>query len=213
MNLIQKQLLNLIADNPNMGSMSLRAMAETLGVPGKPQIPKYHLQQLEKAGLIQMNLDEGILRLVKKGFNHAPKSPLFSVPVVGAANCGPASLYADQKVEKYLKLSTAFLPRNKHRLFAIAVSGNSMNQAKVQDKLIEDGDYVLVDSEAKTYRNGDIVLAVIDGLATVKQFNRDSKNNRVILKAVSTHDYLPIFISEDDQFIINGKIVDVIKNS
>jgi repressor LexA len=212
MNNIQKHLLDLIVSTPNFGLLSLRKMSELLGSPGKPQIPKYHLQQLEKAGLIQMNLEQGVLKVVKKGFNHATKSPLFSVPVLGAANCGPATVFADQKVEQYLKISTSLLPRNKHRLFAIVADGDSMNKANLQGKNIESGDYVLVDSEAKNYKNGDIVLAIIDGLGTIKEYNKDTKNNRIVLKALSTYDYLPIYLGESDEFIINGKIVDVIKN-
>lgn len=211
MNILQTQLINHIASNPEMGSFSLRKIAELLGVKGKPQIAKYHLQQLEKRGLIQMNLDEGVLKLVQKGYNHATKSPLFAIPVVGAANCGPAVTYADQKVDSYLKISSSLLPRNKNRLFAIKADGDSMNQAKVNGKNIETGDYVLVDREAK-YGNGDVVLAIIDGLATIKEFYLDKAHNRIILRANSDHEYMPIYIGEDDQFIINGKVVDVIKN-
>jgi len=211
MNIIQTQLLNLIASTPEMGSFSLRKIAELLGAKGKPQIAKYHLQQLEKRGLIQMNLDEGVLKLVQKGYNHATKSPLFAIPVVGAANCGPAVTYADQKVDSYLKISSSLLPRNKNRLFAIKADGDSMNQAKINGKSIETGDYVLVDREAK-YGNGDVVLAIVDGLATIKEFYLDKTHNRIILKANSDHEYMPIYIGEDDQFIINGKVVDIIKN-
>ena len=212
MNITQQQLLSLIANTPDIGSLSLRKIAELIGAKGKPQIAKHHLQQLEKAGLIQMNLEQGILKVVKKGYNHVSKSPLFSIPIVGAANCGPAAIYAEQKVERYLKVSSSLLPRNKNRLFAIKTDGDSMNQAEVNGKKIESGDYVLVDSETKSYNNGDIVLAVIDGLATIKEFYRDKANNRIILRARSDHEYMPIYISEDDEFIINGKVVDVIKN-
>jgi len=211
MNILQTQLLNHIASTPEMGSFSLRKIAELLGVKGKPQIAKYHLQQLEKRGLIQMNLEEGVLKLVQKGYNHATKSPLFAIPVVGAANCGPAVTYADQKVDSYLKISSSLLPRNKNRLFAIKADGDSMNRAKVNGKNIETGDYVLVDREAK-YGNGDVVLAIIDGLATIKEFYLDKVHNRIILRANSDHEYMPIYIGEDDQFIINGKVVDIIKN-
>ncbi|MDD3006352.1 MAG: S24 family peptidase [Candidatus Pacebacteria bacterium] len=212
MNITQQQLLNLIANTPDIGSLSLRKIAELIGAQGKPQIAKHHLQQLEKAGLIQMNLEQGILKVVKKGYNHVSKSPLFSIPIVGAANCGPAAIYAEQKVERYLKVSSSLLPRNKNRLFAIKTDGDSMNQAEVNGNKIESGDYVLVDREIKSYNNGDIVLAVIDGLATIKEYNRDIKNNRIVLRARSDHEYMPIYISEDDEFIINGKVVDVIKN-
>ena len=162
--------------------------------------------------LFRSNLEQNILKLVKKGYNHASKSPLFAIPVVGAANCGPAVTYADQKVESYLKISSSLLPRNKNRLFAIKADGDSMNQADVDGKTIESGDYVLVDREVTNYNNGEIVLAIIDGLATIKEFYRDKLNNRIILKANSDHEYMPIYIGEDDQFIINGKVVDVIKN-
>lgn len=212
MNMIQTQLINLIANTPNIGSLSLRKIAELLGVKNKPQIAKYHLQQLEKAGLIQMNLEQDILKVVKQGYNHVSKSPLFAIPIVGAANCGPATIYADQRIESYLKISSGLLPRNKSRLFAIKADGDSMNQANINEKNIESGDYVLVDSEVKKYSDGDIVVAVIDGLGTIKQYFTDKKNNRITLRALSDHEYMPIYISEDDQFIINGKVVDVIKN-
>lgn len=192
--------------------MSLRKIAELIGAKGKPQIAKYHLQQLEKAGLIQMNLEQNILKIVKKGYNHVSKSPLFAIPIVGAANCGPATMYADQKIEKYLKISSNLLPRNKNRLFAIVADGDSMNRANINEKNIESGDYVLVDCESKSYSNGNIVLAVIDGLATIKEFYRDTKNNRITLRALSDHEYMPIYLSESDDFVINGKVVDVIKN-
>jgi SOS-response transcriptional repressor LexA len=87
-----------------------------------------------------------------------------------------------------------------------------MNRVDVNGKTIESGDYVLVDREIINFNNGDIVLAIIDGLATVKEFYRDKIHNRIILKANSDHEYMPIYIGEEDQFIINGKVVDVIKN-
>jgi len=108
MNITQQQLLSLIANTPDIGSLSLRKIAELIGAKGKPQIAKHHLQQLEKAGLIQMNLEQGILKVVKKGYNHVSKSPLFSIPIVGAANCGPAAIYAEQKVKDILKYHPAF---------------------------------------------------------------------------------------------------------
>ena len=87
----------------------------------------------------------------------------------------------------------------------------SLHVLKGLDLNIETGDYVLVDREAK-YGDGDVVLAIIDGLATIKEFYPDKTHNRIILKANSDHEYMPIYIGEDDQFIINGKVVDVIKN-
>jgi SOS-response transcriptional repressor LexA len=86
-----------------------------------------------------------------------------------------------------------------------------MNRAEIGGKRIEDGDYVIVDVSDKHVRNGDIVLSIIDGLANIKKFYLDKKNNQVILMSQSTKDFPPIYIHENDDFMINGKVVQVIK--
>jgi repressor LexA len=213
MHRIQKQLLDLIATHEDFGSYSLRKIAGMVGAEGKPQTAKYHLQQLEKAGLIQMNLEEGVIRLVKKGYSKASPSPIYSLPVVGAANCGPAAIFAEQNVDSYLKISSSLLPRNKKGLYALIADGDSMNKAEAEPgKTIESGDFVLVDSEQKSYRNGDIVVAVIDGLATIKRYRYDKENQQIVLEADSMEKYLPIFLHEGDDFLLNGKVVGIIKN-
>jgi repressor LexA len=214
MHRIQKQLLDFIATQEDFGSLSLRKMAEMAGVTGKPQIIKHHLQQLAKNGLIQINLDEGIIKLVKKGYNKASISPIYSLPVVGSANCGPATIFAEQNISQYLKISSSLLPRNKKGLFALIAEGNSMNKAEVEPgKNIENGDFVLVDSESKNYKNGDIIVAVIDGMATIKHYRSDKEHDRIVLEADSTEKYLPIFLHEGDDFLLNGKVVGIIKSN
>jgi SOS-response transcriptional repressor LexA len=212
MHIIQKQLLDLIATQKNLGSLSLRKIAEIVGAEGKPQTAKHHLQQLEKDGLIQMNLEEGILKLVKKGYNLASTSPMYSLPVVGSANCGPATIFAEENVEQYLKVSSKMLPRNKSKLYALVADGPSMNKAEVEKgKTIESGDFLLVDKDYGNPKTGDIVVAVIDGLATVKRLRIDKTHNRIVLEADSTEKYLPIYIHESDDFQLSGKVVGIIK--
>jgi repressor LexA len=213
MHITQKQLLDLIATHPDFGSYSLRKIAEMVGAEGKPQTAKYHLQQLEKAGFIQMNLEAGVIKLVKKGYAKASASPIYSLPVVGSANCGPATIFAQQNIEQYLKVSSSMLPYNKKGLYALIASGNSMNLAEVEPgKTIEGGDFVLVDSEYLNYKKGDIVVAVIDGMATIKRYREDKLNERIVLEADSTEKYLPIFIHEGDDFLLSGKVVGIIKS-
>lgn len=209
----QKQLLALIDNDPNIGSYSLRTIADKIGVPDRPQIVKYHLQQLEKAGLIQMNLDQGIIKPVKRGFVKSTVNTMFSLPVVGSANCGPATIFAEQNVQQYLKVSSSMLPYNKKDLYAIVADGSSMNLANVDGKnTIQNGDFVLVDSGHNSYKNGEIVVAVIDGLATIKRYRFDKENQRIVLEPDSTEKYLPMFIHEDDDFRLSGKVVGIIKN-
>ncbi len=213
MHIIQKQLLDLIATHEDFGSYSLRKIAEMIGAEGKPQTAKYHLQQLEQDGLIQMNLEEGVIKLVKKGYAKASTSPIYSLPVVGSANCGPATIFAEENIDQYLKVSSSMLPRNKKNLYAVIADGDSMNKAEVETgKMIESGDFVLVDSEQRNYKNGDIVVAVIDGMATIKRYRDDKTHNRIVLEAVSTEKYLPIYIHEGDDFNLSGKVVGIIKS-
>jgi repressor LexA len=211
MHILQQQLLNLIQENENLGQFSLRAIADKIGAKGKPQTAKYHLLQLEKNGLIQMNLDEGILKVVNKGYNLEKKSPLYSLPVLGSANCGPALILADQKADQYLKVSSSILPRNKKGLYVLVAEGISMNEAEIDGKTIDDGDFVLIDHEVSTYKNGDIVVAVIDGLATIKRYYKNG--NQITLEADSTEDFLPIYLHEGDDALLNGKVVGVIKRN
>lgn len=213
MHIIQKQLIDLIATHEDFGSYSLRKIAEMVGAEGKPQTAKYHLQQLEKDGLIQMNLEAGVIKLVKRGYAKASTSPIYSLPVVGSANCGPTTIFAEQNIDQYLKISSSLLPRNKSNLYALIADGDSMNKAEVESgKVIESGDFILVDNEQKVYKQGDIVVAVIDGLATIKRYREDKENKMIVLEADSTHKYLPIFIHEGDDFHISGKVVGIIKS-
>ena len=61
-------------------------------------------------------------------------------------------------------------------------------------------------------KNDDYVLIVIDGCATLKKFKQDNKTGQVTLVSESTNlKHKPIFLSSDDDFMVNGKIVAVIK--
>ena len=213
MHKIQEELLNL-SKHQDLGVMSLRQIAKLIGVENKPQIIKHHLLQLEKAGLIQINFEKGIIKPVNKGFSVIADAKRFfySLPIVGTANCGPATMFADQRTEGYLKVSSKMLPRKKQGLYVLIADGSSMNKAVVRDNLtIENGDFVIVDSFYKAPKNNDIVVAVIDGMATIKRYKEDKEHQRVVLEAESTEIFHPIFIHERDNFLISGKVVDIIK--
>ncbi len=208
-----QQKIYQLSQTTDLGKLSLRQISKLIGAENKPQIVKHHLLQLEKAGLIQLNLEEGVIKPIKKGFNPgSTKSPFYSLPIVGAANCGPATLFADERIEGYLKASSKMLPRRKQDLYVLIADGPSMNRAEVrQGVTIESGDFVVVDSKYSSPKNGDIVVAVIDGMATIKRYKEDKKNNQIVLEAESTENFLPIFIHEGDDFVVSGKVVEVIK--
>ena len=92
------------------------------------------------------------------------------------------------------------------------VEGDSMNSAKIDEKNLEEGDFVLIDSEYKAPKNGDYVLSIIDGAANLKKFERDAKTGDIKLISESKNPkHKPIYISSEDDFMINGKIISVIK--
>lgn len=210
----QTALLDL-SKHQDLGAMSLRQMAKLVGVENKPQIVKHHLLQLEKAGLMQVNLDKGVIKPINRGFNlNSVRNLFYSLPIVGAANCGPATIFADERIEGYLKVSAKMLPRKKQDLYVLVAEGPSMNRAEVREGVtIESGDFVVVDSTYKNPKNGDIVVAVIDGMGTIKRYREDKQHDRVVLESKSTENFIPIFIHKGDDFLISGKVVDVIKKS
>ncbi len=208
----QARLLTMAKQQKNLGKLSLRQIAKFIDADGRPQVVKYHLRKLEEAGLIQINLAKGVIKPVRKGAANKVKSLFYSLPIVGAANCGPATMFADERIEGYLKVSTKLLPRRKDDLYVLVADGPSMNKAVVHENdTIEDGDFVIVDSSYKEPKNKDVVVAVIDGMATIKRYKNDVENRRIVLEAESTEKYLPIFLHESDDFSISGKVIGVIK--
>lgn len=210
---LQQKLLKLSREK-NLGRYTLRQIGEMVG-DNSPQKIKHHLQQLEKRGLIKIDRLKGIIEKAEPGriSGLLTKARLLSIPILGAANAGPARFFAEQNVEGYLKISSTFIPRGRanHKLFALKVDGPSMNRAEIDGKKIEDGDYVIIDANARTPKNGQVVLSVIDGMANIKRFQHDADNQQIVLASESTHDFPAIYIHESDDFLINGTVVQVVK--
>ena len=206
MHTIQKKLLKLV-DEKNIGDFTLRQIGELIGE-SLPQKIKHHLSQLECKGLISIDKKN---KKISRISNKANAGGLFiSVPIAGSANCGPAVIYADQNIEGYLKISKRLIP-NKKSIFAIKAEGNSMNKANINGKNIENGDYIIIDSENTSPHDNDYIVSIIDGMANIKKYRHDRENFRIALLSESTQEYAPIFIHEADDFRINGKVVDVVK--
>ncbi|HMP85063.1 MAG TPA: S24 family peptidase [Candidatus Paceibacterota bacterium] len=206
MHKIQEKILKLL-ENQNLNGLTLRQIAE-LVEEKFPQKIKHHLTQLQNKGLIKINSKTKTIEKIFRGTG--VQKNLINVPIVGTANCGPATIFANDNIEGYLKISKNILKKCK-RIFAIKARGLSMNNAIVDGKNIEDGDYLIIDSEDTNPKNGDVVLSVIDDMANIKKYIWDDDHNQVVLVSQSTKDIPPIYIHEDDSFMINGKVIQVIK--
>jgi len=206
MHSIQEKIVQLLQEK-NLSGMTLREIGDLVGEKF-PQKIKHHLDQLTKRGLIK--IDKATKTISRAAAGAIKNTQLISIPIVGSANCGPATIFANENIEGYLRISKSILRKFKN-IFAIRAQGISMNKATVNGMTIEDGDYLLVDSEQTDPRNGDIVLSVIDDMANIKKYVWDEENNQIVLVSQSTKDIPPIYIHEDDSFMINGKVIQVIK--
>ena len=204
MHKLQEKLLRAIG-RENLSGMTLRDIGGLVGEKSAQKI-KHHLTQLSKNGFIAYNPARREIRRVQK----ISKEGFVSLPIVGSANCGPATIFADENITGYLKVSKKLVPRG-GKLFVLRAEGSSMNKAKINGKNIEDGDFVIVDAEQQNPESGQYLISVIDEMANIKKFVLDRKNNRIILKSESTRDYLPIFIHANDKYRFAGRVVDVMK--
>jgi repressor LexA len=214
---IQEKLLEL-SKRENLAKLSLRDMATGIGMPKEsPQKIKHHLLQLQKRGFLSIDRAKGMMSRASSTPAWAKglllkTTRLFSIPIVGMANCGPATIFAEQNFQGFLRASSKLVGRQKpDGLYAVKSDGTSMNRAEINGRHIEDGDFVIVDSEDKTVSTGDVVLAIIDDKATIKRFIDDREHGQIVLKADSSYDYAPIYLHPSDNFNISGKVVGVIK--
>ena len=214
---IQQEILSL-SKRKNLASLSLREIAAAIGMPKEsPQKIKHHLLQLQKKGFLTIDRAKGLMGRASstpdwaKGLLHKT-SHLFSIPFLGTANCGPATIFAETNFQGFLRVSSKLIGRSKpDGLYAIKASGSSMNRAEINEKRIEDGDFVIVDRNNTGVQNDSVVLAIIDNKATIKRIIDDRMNGQIVLTADSSYDYEPIYLHPDDDFTISGKVVQVIK--
>ncbi|MFO1518798.1 MAG: S24 family peptidase [bacterium] len=207
MHKLQKALLELVSKR-DLAGMTLREIGEFIGEP-HPQKIKHHLGQLKAKGFLSaenqpVGASAGKIKVSPLGF--------LSIPILGAANCGEAQLFADEFFEGYLQVSPSMVPKRKE-LFAVKAVGSSMNRANVEGKTIDEGDYVIVDRGETKPKDGDYVLSIVGGQANIKRFVKDTANKQILLLSESSQDLPPIYIHFKDlsHYHVNGKVVQVIK--
>jgi SOS-response transcriptional repressor LexA len=207
---IQAKILNLLIRKKGVfKDFSFRTLGEILNVEHPQQI-KHHVLQLEKRGLVMFDPSSKVLKLVTMGA--AKGSAIATIPIVGVANCGQATLFAQENLEGTLKISKKLILNKEKNIFAIRAVGSSMNRANIKGLSIEDGDYVIVDGSLFSPQNGDYVLAVIDEFGIIKRLMKGKRTDEIELVSESTEEHPPIHLHADDQqLIINGHVIYVVK--
>ncbi len=110
---------------------------------------------------------------INDDFDAAYHTPVVEVPVVGRIAAGTPIL-AEQNIEDSFPIPSRFIGNGRN--FMLIVKGESMIEAGIMD-----GDYILVEQQ-HSVRNGDIVVAMVDGFeseATVKTFYKEADHIRL----------------------------------
>lgn len=101
------------------------------------------------------------------------RTDVVDIPVIGRIAAGTPIL-AEENVEDSFPIPARFLSKGNN--FMLTVKGESMIEAGIFD-----GDYILVQQQNEA-RNGDIVVAMVDGFeseATVKTFYKEDNHIRL----------------------------------
>jgi len=178
---------------------SLREICARFGINGPNNAGK-HLDALEKKGFIRRR--RGRARGIEvMGANKTAGGGGISIPIAGAVRAGPPSL-AVEDIVGHITLDEGFF--NCADTFILRVEGTSMIEAG-----IDEGDHLIV-KPGPGADSGDIVVAMLDGEATVKRFFTDGDS--VTLKPENPS-MKPIIIKpgEAEDFSIIGKVIFIIK--
>ena len=124
-----------------------------------PRAVSFHLEKMEKAGLIRRSRKPRTILLNEPGRAE-------TIPIYGSIPAGHPEGQAQSLLGEL-----AIVRRGG---FALKVRGDSMEGARIFD-----GDIAVV--EVRSPKSGDVVVAVIDGESTLKRFVR--QKDRIYLKA------------------------------
>jgi repressor LexA len=146
---------------------SVREIGERVGLSSSSTIHA-HLKALERRGLISRDPTKPRALRSEVG---APARDAVVMPVLGKVAAG-VPITAQENVEGEFLLPAGFVPRASDA-FMLRVQGDSMIDAAILD-----GDLILVRPQ-RTAENGEIVVAMLDGEATVKRFYREAGRVRL----------------------------------
>jgi repressor LexA len=175
-------------------SPSVRELASVLGY-RSPRSAAILIDRLVELGYAARGPD-GRLRLLQLPRDDESHARTVEVPLVGAAPCG-APLLAEENLEAVVPVSVR-LARPPHRYFLLRARGDSMTE-----RGIEDGSLVLVRQQS-TAENGEVVVALIDDEATIKELRR-SGDVVALTPRTKNPVHKPIILDRD--FLVQGVVV------
>jgi repressor LexA len=197
----QKEALDFVAAYTERHGYppTVRELASALGISG-PKGAKQFLDALAAKGYIQREPENArAIRVVEGAAGRPP-----GIPVVGRVAAG-RPVTAVEDLEGYFSLSNAAGARGRSDLFFLKIRGDSMIGAHIAP-----GDLVLVRPQ-QTAENGDIVVAMIDGEATVKRYREDADSVTLFPENPAMEPI--VFVGEAAALLsVVGKVIGVVRD-
>ncbi|MCI8771375.1 MAG: transcriptional repressor LexA [Lachnospiraceae bacterium] len=156
-----------------------------------------HLETLEKNGYIRRDPTKPrAIEIIDDEFNLSRRE-VINVPIIGQIAAGEP-IFAEQNIEGYFPILPEDMPSG--NAFMLRVRGESMINIGIYD-----GDKILI-KEQNTASNGEIVVALVGDLATVKTFYKENGHYRL----QPENDALdPIIVDEVE---VLGKVVGLFRS-
>lgn len=200
----QKMILDTIRELIDQGqgnptAYKLHKYLEEMGIEvGSLKGTMQVIEALEKKDLIKRDKSKKLL-LVENN-NYANFENIFSMPMYGLASCGEALAYADGNVDGYLQISKSlFRKEDPAKLFAVKALGDSMNKEGIGD-----GDYVVFEKAETSDYEGKIVVAVINGMATIKRYKKLPHGLIGLFPQSTNKIHQPIYLDQSDSILVAG---------
>lgn len=178
---------------------SVRELMTALGYKS-PRSAALIIEELIQKGILRKR-PNGDLQLIKDIDANSVHAHTVDIPLVGIVTCGMPIL-AQENIEGFIPVSVS-LAKPGFKYFLLRAKGDSMNKVGIND-----GDLILVRQQSAA-QNGDIVVALIDDEATVKEFQH-SKNCVVLMPKSNNKNHKPIILTEN--FQVQGVAVTTIPN-
>ncbi len=198
----QRELLDFVASFTDQKGIppTLREIGEAMGIKSTNGVSD-QVKALIKKGFLERVGDARTSRGIR--VTHSARggfrdNSTVAVPVIGRVAAG-SPILAEENYAGTLHMDATTMP-HQAPVFALVIHGSSM----IDDGIL-DGDYVFVRQQADA-RNGDIVVAMVDGDATCKRFFRE--RGRVRLQPANV-DMSDIIVDASRQFSILGVVIGV----
>lgn len=149
---------------------SVREIGEEVGLKSTSTVHG-HLRRLESKGLLKRDaMKPRAMEVLWPDEEHDDGQTVRMIPLLGPVAAG-SPILAEESIGERLPIPSSMLGGGTY--FALTVRGDSMIQAGILN-----GDYVVVQKQPHA-NNGDIVVAMISGDATVKRFFRENGRFRL----------------------------------